>query len=270
MSFDQRHRYLLTMAAMDTGEDALFELPAALPDTTGFPFADGLELAVSSGMVTADWAEALSGVESVLVSLARVLEGRRACGEPVLPAPENILRAFSRPLSAARVLVMGQDPYPTPGHSVGLSFATGPRVNPLPRSLKNIYTELHDDLGIPVPLHGDLSAWAGQGVVLLNRVLTVGSGAAGSHRGLGWEEVSDAAIAALVDRKAPLVAILWGKDAQSLAPALGSTPIIATAHPSPLSARRGFFGSKPFSRTNELLTAQGAAPIDWTLPPLSR
>lgn len=258
------------MAPMDTGEDALFEFPAKQPDTTRFPFADGLESAVSAGFMAADWAESLSGVDTVLVSLARTLESRRAAGEQVLPDAENILRAFARPLSSARVLVMGQDPYPTPGHSMGLSFAAAARVNPLPRSLKNIYFELHDDLGIPVPGHGDLSAWAEQGVVLLNRVLTVGAGSAGSHRGLGWETVTDAAIEALVNRRAPLVAILWGKDAQSLAPALGSTPIIASAHPSPLSARRGFFGSKPFSRTNELLAAQGADPVDWTLPMVAR
>lgn len=149
---------------------------------------------------------------------------------------------------------------------MGLSFAALPQVQPLPRSLKNIYTELHEDTGLPVPGHGDLSAWANQGVVLLNRVLTVAAGDAGSHRKLGWEAVTDAAIAALAARGGPLVAILWGKDAQALAPALDSIPIIASAHPSPLSARRGFFGSKPFTRANELLVAQGGNPIDWALP----
>lgn len=266
MFLDPEPGYASTMSAMNTGEDALFELPPARPDTTKFPFADGLEEPVACGLVSPDWAEELSGIEATLVSLARTLEARRAGGEQVLPSPGNILRAFARPLAQARVLIMGQDPYPTPGHSVGLSFSTAQGVTPLPRSLKNIYTELHDDLGTRIPLHGDLSAWAEQGVVLLNRVLTVGAGAAGSHRGLGWETVTDTAIAALVGRKAPLVAILWGKDAQSLTPALGRTPIIATAHPSPLSARRGFFGSKPFSRTNELLATQGASPIDWKLP----
>lgn len=213
-----------------------------------------------------DWALALEPVQEVLVVLARDLEARRAAGERILPEPGNILRAFSRPLAEARVLVMGQDPYPTPGHSMGLSFAALPQVQPLPRSLKNIYTELHEDTGLPVPGHGDLSAWANQGVVLLNRVLTVAAGDAGSHRKLGWEAVTDAAIAALAARGGPLVAILWGKDAQALAPALDSIPIIASAHPSPLSARRGFFGSKPFTRANELLVAQGGNPIDWALP----
>lgn len=213
-----------------------------------------------------DWALALEPVQGVLVALARDLEARRAAGERILPEPGNILRAFSRPLAEARVLVMGQDPYPTPGHSMGLSFAALPQVQPLPRSLKNIYTELHQDTGLPVPGHGDLSAWANQGVVLLNRVLTVAAGDAGSHRKLGWEAITDAAIAALAARGGPLVAILWGKDAQALAPALDSIPIIASAHPSPLSARRGFFGSKPFTRANELLVAQGGNPIDWALP----
>lgn len=255
---------------MDTGEDALFELAATPPDTTPFPFAQGLEKASAQGFMTPDWAEALAPVEGTLVDLARTLEARRSSGESILPAPENILRAFSRPLAHARVLIMGQDPYPTPGHSVGLSFATAARVHPLPRSLNNIYTELRADMGIHTPSHGDLSAWANQGVILLNRVLTVAAGQAGSHRSMGWELVTDTAIEALVQRKAPLVAILWGKDAQTLTPALGETPIIASAHPSPLSARRGFFGSKPFSRANELLVAQGAQPVNWELPAQGR
>ncbi|PQZ88134.1 uracil-DNA glycosylase [Arthrobacter sp. MYb227] len=251
---------------MDSGEEALFELPLDPAQRAKFPFAESLEHAVNEGFMTADWAEALAPVEATLLDLAKNLETRRLAGERILPAPQNILRAFARPLASARVLIMGQDPYPTPGHSVGLSFATAPSVRPLPRSLKNIYTELESDLGIATPAHGDLSAWADQGVILLNRVLTVAAGNAGSHRSLGWEKITNAAISALVNQKKPLVAILWGKDAQTLSTALRDTPIIATAHPSPLSARRGFFGSKPFSRSNELLVAQGAAPIDWALP----
>ena len=254
------------MYVMDTHETPLFELPEPQPDTTVFPFGQGLAEAVDGGFVAADWAEALAPVEGKLVSLARELEARRTSGERILPAPPNILRAFSRPLAEARVLVMGQDPYPTPGHSMGLSFATLPQVRPLPRSLKNIYLELHEDTGLPIPAHGDLSAWADQGVMLLNRVLTVGAGDAGSHRRLGWEAVTDAAMAALAARGGPLVAILWGKDAQALAPALDSVPVIASAHPSPLSARHGFFGSRPFTRANELLVQAGGAPIDWALP----
>ena len=178
-----------------------------------------------------------------------------------------MLRAFTRPLSEVRVLIVGQDPYPTPGHPVGLSFSVAPSVRPLPRSLANIYHELETDLGVTPPEHGDLSAWADQGVLLLNRVLTVQPRKSGSHRGRGWERVTDRAIEALVRRGGPCVAILWGRDAQMLEPALGDIPVIASPHPSPYSARTGFFGSRPFSRANELLVEQGAAAIDWTLPP---
>ncbi|WP_394277833.1 uracil-DNA glycosylase, partial [Luteococcus sp.] len=184
-----------------------------------------------------------------------------------LPAGERVLRAFSRPLADVRVLVVGQDPYPTPGHAVGLSFSVDPEVRPVPRSLQNIYRELHDDLGIAPAPDGDLSPWFEQGVLLLNRVLTVRPGAAGSHRGKGWEAVTQCAIEALAARGGPLVAILWGRDAQSLAPMLGQVPVIASPHPSPLSARSGFFGSRPFSRCNQLLVEQGAEPIDWRLGP---
>jgi uracil-DNA glycosylase len=165
-----------------------------------------------------------------------------------------------------RVLIVGQDPYPTPGHPIGLSFAVERHVRPVPRSLQNIYRELRDDLGVEPAMHGDLTAWAEQGVLLLNRVLTVQAGSSGSHRGKGWEEVTEAAIRALVARGTPLVAILWGRDAGTLRPMLGETDILASAHPSPLSASSGFFGSRPFSRANELLTAAGADPVDWRLP----
>jgi uracil-DNA glycosylase len=139
-------------------------------------------------------------------------------------------------------------------------------VRPLPRSLVNVYREYEDDLGIPAPAHGDLSAWADRGVLLLNRTLSVRPGEPGSHRGHGWEAVTAAAVAALAARGGPLVAILWGRQAQSLAPSLPGVPVIASAHPSPLSARSGFFGSRPFSRANAALTAAGAAPVDWRLP----
>ncbi len=219
-------------------------------------------------LVDAGWAEALAPVEPVLRGLGERLRQEAAEGRPHLPAGDAVLRAFRRPIDDVRVLVVGQDPYPTPGHSIGLAFAVERHVRPLPRSLQNIYRELHDDLGIAPAAHGDLSAWADQGVLLLNRVLTVAAGAPASHRGWGWEQVTEAAIRALVARRsaegpAPLVAILWGAQAQSLAPLLDGVPIIASAHPSPLSARRGFFGSKPFSRANAALEAQGAAPIDW-------
>jgi len=174
-----------------------------------------------------------------------------------------VLRAFQRPLADVRVLIVGQDPYPTPGHPIGLSFAVERDVRPLPRSLSNIYRELEADLGIPPAPHGDLSSWADQGVMLLNRVLTVSPGAPASHRGWGWEQVTEHAIRALVARGGPLVAILWGGHARSLVPLLGGTPRIESPHPSPLSASRGFFGSRPFSRANALLEQQGADPVDW-------
>lgn len=178
-----------------------------------------------------------------------------------------MLRAFRTPFDDVRVLIVGQDPYPTPGHPIGLSFAVDAHVRPVPRSLKNIYRELHDDLGVEPPEHGDLTRWTEQGVLLLNRVLTVRAGDAGSHRRKGWERVTEHAIRRLVDRDAPLVAVLWGRDASTLLPLLGDTGVVESAHPSPLSASRGFFGSRPFSRVNALLAERGADAVDWTLPP---
>lgn len=215
--------------------------------------------------VAPDWAEALAPVAGHLDDLDRTLLDPAPDGA-VLPPRTDVMRAFHEPLAEVRVLVVGQDPYPTPGHAMGLSFSVRSGVRPVPRSLQNIFTELRDDVGVPVPTDGDLTPWTRQGVMLCNRVLTVAAGEAGSHRGRGWEAVTDRAIAALVERGGPLVAILWGRDAAALAPRLGDVAIVTSAHPSPLSARRGFFGSRPFSRTNELLVAQGADPIDWTLP----
>ncbi|WP_065569938.1 uracil-DNA glycosylase [Microbacterium oleivorans] len=217
----------------------------------------------AGGLIHPEWAVALAPVASDIAALGDRL---RADERGYLPAGDHVLRAFTRPLSAVRVLIVGQDPYPTPGHPIGLSFAVDRHVRPLPRSLGNIYAELSSDLGMPPASHGDLSAWTDQGVMLLNRVLTVAPGEAGSHRGWGWERVTAHAISTLVARSEPLVAVLWGKDAASLVPMLGETPRVESAHPSPLSARRGFFGSRPFSRVNELLEAQGSAPVDWRLP----
>lgn len=216
-------------------------------------------------LVAPDWALALAPVADKIAAMGDYLRTELAAGRDYLPAGSNVLRAFSRPLADVRVLVVGQDPYPTPGHAVGLSFAVAPEVRPLPRSLVNIYAELEADLGIPPAQSGDLSPWFDQGVLLLNRVLTVRPGSPGSHRGKGWEEVTATAIDALVARGGPLVAILWGRDAQSLTPRLEGIPCIASAHPSPLSARSGFFGSRPFSRANAALVDQGAPPIDWRL-----
>lgn len=219
-------------------------------------------------LIAPDWAQALAPAAPTVAALGTFLRGELDAGHGYLPAGENVLRAFTRPLSDVRVLIVGQDPYPTPGHAVGLSFSVAPSVRPIPRSLQNIYAELEADLGIPPARHGDLSAWFDQGVLLLNRVLTVRPGAIGSHRGKGWEQVTDTAIDALVARGGPLVAILWGRDAQTLGPRLGSIPTITSAHPSPMSATRGFFGSRPFSRANAALIDQGSLPIDWRLPEL--
>ena len=221
---------------------------------------------VEKGLVAPDWAEALAPVDGDIEAMGRFLREELAAGRAYLPAGDQVLRAFQRPLADVRVLVVGQDPYPTPGHPIGLSFAVAPDVRPVPRSLANIYRELHDDLGIAPAAHGDLTAWADQGVMLLNRVLTVRPGEAASHRGRGWERVTDRAIAALTARGGPCVAILWGRDAQSLKPALGPVPWVESAHPSPLSASRGFFGSRPFSRVDRLLVEQGGDPVDWRLP----
>ncbi|MBS1906759.1 MAG: uracil-DNA glycosylase [Actinobacteria bacterium] len=219
----------------------------------------------ADGKLDAGWAEALAPVAPLVAELGDRLRAETAAGRGYLPAGENVLRAFSRPLADVKVLIVGQDPYPTPGHPIGLSFAVDRAVRPLPRSLGNIYRELETDLGIAPAPHGDLSAWSDQGVMLLNRVLTVRPGTPASHRGWGWEKVTELAIRALVARDVPLVAVLWGRDAEGLRPMLGATPVVASAHPSPLSASRGFFGSRPFSRVNALLEEQGAARVDWRI-----
>ncbi|WP_169077888.1 uracil-DNA glycosylase [Microcella alkalica] len=218
------------------------------------------------GLVAPDWALALEPVADRALGLLAELRAEADAGAPFLPEEGLVLRAFATPLADVRVLVLGQDPYPTPGHPIGLSFAVERHVRPLPRSLANIHRELRDDLGLSTPEHGDLSAWQAQGVLLLNRVLTVRPGAPGSHRGRGWEEITGCAVRALARRGGPLVAVLWGRDAQQAAPLLGDVPVVASAHPSPLSARAGFFGSRPFSRANALLRAQGDAGVDWSLP----
>lgn len=218
------------------------------------------------GLVAADWAEALAPVEDDLVRMGTFLRGEVAAGRGYLPAGEVILRAFQRPLAEVKVLVVGQDPYPTPGHPVGLSFSVAPEVRPLPGSLRNIFTELVSDTGLPQPSTGDLTAWADAGVMLLNRTLTVTPGVSNAHRGKGWEPVTERAIRVLAARGGPLAAILWGRDAQSLKPVLGTVPSVESVHPSPLSAHRGFFGSRPFSRVDRLLVEQGGTPVDWTLP----
>ncbi|MDQ1681118.1 MAG: uracil-DNA glycosylase [Frankiaceae bacterium] len=216
-------------------------------------------------LIHPQWATALAPVSEQIAAMGDFLRVEVASGRGYLPPGQHVLRAFTRPLDEVRVLIVGQDPYPTRGHAVGLSFSVAPEVRPLPRSLQNIFRELQDDIGAPVPPNGDLSPWADRGVLLLNRVLSVQPGQPAAHRGKGWETVTDQAIRTLVGRGSPLVAILWGRDAQSLQPLLGRTPSIVSAHPSPMSADRGFFGSKPFSRANDLLMRAGAEPVDWAL-----
>jgi uracil-DNA glycosylase len=220
---------------------------------------------VERGLVAPDWAEALAPVDERIAAMGRFLREEVRAGRSYLPHGDQIFRAFSRPLADVRVLLVGQDPYPTPGHPVGLSFSVAPDVRPLPKSLVNIYRELSTDVGCDLPSNGDLSPWFEQGVMLLNRVLTVAPGAPASHRGRGWEPVTEQAIAAFVRRGGPMAAVLWGRDAQSLKPMLGDVSWVESAHPSPLSASRGFFGSRPFSRVNALLDKQGGAPVDWRL-----
>ncbi len=219
-----------------------------------------------SDLIDPGWAHALEPVADTIASMGTFLREEIAAGRRYLPAGDKVLRAFTTPMDRVRVLIVGQDPYPTPGHAVGLSFSVAPDVKPVPRSLGNIFTEYVDDLGLPRPTCGDLSPWSDGGVLLLNRVLTVAPGAPASHRGKGWEDVTECAIKALVARDTPLVAILWGKDAASLQQWMPGVPTITSAHPSPMSASRGFFGSKPFSRANAALTELGAEPIDWRLP----
>ena len=201
-------------------------------------------------LVSPDWAEALQPVAATITAMGAFLRAELAAGRGYLPGVSRC--SSSRPLSQVKILIVGQIPTPPPGHPVGLSFSVASHVRPIPRSLQNIYAELEADLGIRPAASGDLIPWFQQGVLLLNRVLTVQPGRSGSHRGKGWEQVTQRAIEALVARGGPLVAILWGRDAQSLIPMLGSVPYLASAHPSPLSAAAGFFGSRPFSRANEL------------------
>jgi uracil-DNA glycosylase len=212
------------------------------------------------------WTDALAPVADDVAAMGDFLRAEQAAGRRFLPRGEDVFAALRMPFDDVRVLVLGQDPYPTPGHPIGLAFAVAPDVRPLPKSLQNIFTELVDDLGVPEPTSGDLTPWVEQGVLLLNRSLTVRPHAPASHRDAGWWPITDHVVAALVARDRPLVAVLWGRQAQSVQPRLQGTPAITAPHPSPLSAHRGFFGSRPFSRTNALLAEQGAAPVVWELP----
>lgn len=206
------------------------------------------------------WRVALADQRALL---ERIEVDLRPIFSQLAPTPELVCRAFEMPIDDVRVLLLGQDPYPTPGDAVGLAFAIAPG-RPLPRSLRNIMVELASD--IPTASHaGDLSRWAEQGVLLLNRHLTTGIGNAGSHIGLGWQDFTDAAVRALAQHHGrDLVAVLWGNQARTALPLLGAAQVVASAHPSPLSAHRGFFGSRPFSQVNQALEMAGREHIDWS------
>jgi uracil-DNA glycosylase len=220
-----------------------------------------------SEIMESGWAAVLEPVAGQIAAMGDFLRAEIADGRTYLPAGANVLRAFQQSFEDVRILIVGQDPYPTPGHAVGLSFSVAPHVRPLPGSLVNIFREYRQDLGLPEPSNGDLTAWTGRGVLLLNRALTTAPGKPGAHRGKGWEAVTAQAIRALVERGKPMVSILWGRDARDLKPLLGPSPAcVESAHPSPMSADRGFFGSRPFSRANDLLLQMGAEPVDWQLP----
>lgn len=188
--------------------------------------------------------------------------------EDIFPNMDEIYEALNiTPFKDVKVVILGQDPYHGPGQAHGLSFSVQPGVTP-PPSLKNVFKELEDDLGCPIPNHGYLKKWAEQGVLLLNTALTVRKGKAGSHRNLGWEKFTNRVIQELNNRDTPAVFLLWGKHAQEKQELLDTDKhrIITSPHPSPFSARKGFFGSKPFSRANDHLKDLGIEPIDWCLP----
>ena len=207
------------------------------------------------------WQAALADQRTLLAEI----EGRVASDADIVPPLPLVMRAFELPMEDVRVLIVGQDPYPTPGHAIGLSFAVNPEVRPLPRSLQNIMRELRDDLGKAITNEGDLQRWSTQGVLLLNRHLSTSSGTSAAHFDAGWSGFTDAAIRALNRaRGSKLVAILWGNEAIALKPLLADAQVIASPHPSPLSARKGFFGSKPFSAANKALGFVGEREIDWS------
>jgi uracil-DNA glycosylase len=217
-------------------------------------------------LVGPGWAPALEPVADRIAAMGALLRADLAAGRTFLPAPDRILAALSRPFDDVRVLILGQDPYPTPGHATGLAFSVAPAVRPLPRSLANVFAEYQADLGLPPPSTGDLTPWAERGVLLLNRCLTVAPGRPGSHRGRGWEAITEHVVRALAARRRPLVAVLWGRDAREARPWLRDAPVVEAPHPSPLSAARGFFGSRPFTTVDRLLEGMGADPVDWALP----
>ena len=206
--------------------------------------------------VHSSWAEVFAPIQGDIDAVLNLLQD-----VPTAPAHERIFTAFETDLESLKCVIVGQDPYPTPGNAMGLAFSVAPSVQKVPASLKNIFTELMTDVGVPLPKNGDLSPWSGNGVLLLNRILTTKIGESGSHADIGWKKITDHIASELGNRD--LVAILWGKQAQELAPFFRFK--VEGVHPSPLSAYKGFFGSRPFSRVNEILIAEGKTPIDWSL-----
>ena len=209
---------------------------------------------LDSSLVHSSWRSILEPHQELISQILTEISSQE-----FTPPRSQIFRAFQTPLDSIRCLIVGQDPYPTPGHAHGLSFSTDQSIKPLPKSLQNIFTELKSDTGKEIPQSGDLSAWTTQGVMLLNRVLTTKVGEANAHSKLGWQKITDAVAQELGNRD--VVAVLWGKQAQELSGYFRFK--IESAHPSPLSSYRGFFGSKPFSRVNEILISQGKEPIQW-------
>jgi uracil-DNA glycosylase len=222
-----------------------------------------------SGIFHNDWAELLeTETEQPYYREMRALLVQEYESQTVYPKMEHVFNALHYTAYAdVKAVILGQDPYHGPNQAHGLSFSVQPGVR-VPPSLQNIYKELKEDMGCPIPQHGYLAPWAKQGVLLLNAVLTVQAGHPNSHQKIGWERFTDRIIAALNDRDKPVVFILWGKHAQNKAHFIDHTRhyVIATAHPSPFAARRGFFGSRPFSKTNEFLRSVGSQEIDWCLP----
>ena len=203
------------------------------------------------------WAQALQDLLPLLDGIEKSLLGKN-----YLPSHENVMKAFSLDLEKCKVLIVGQDPYPTAEHAMGLSFSVPAKVKRIPPTLRNIFKELQSDLSVSQPINGDLTHWHDQGVVMLNRTLTCVAGESNSHTNLGWSQITDRCAQVLGERG--IIGILWGKNAAELVKFFATDKIIASAHPSPLSAYRGFFGSKPFSTANEILKAQYKSVINWT------
>lgn len=219
-----------------------------------------------------DWAEVLKDELSSneFNSLCQFVdEQRKLYPNQIFPKEEEVFRALNLCLiDDVKVVILGQDPYPTRGHAHGLCFSADRSVRPLPRSLRNIYKELKDDLGYEIPIHADLTSWAEQGVLLLNTVLTVREGEAGSHINKGWEQFTDVVLSLISSKKENVVYILWGAKAQSKKELIDNNNnlILESVHPSPLSASRGFFGSKPFSKVNAYLKENNIKEINWEIP----